>query len=134
MRKIKKRLPKTPSENTPRARELHTHQTDAERLLWSRLRSKQLRVKFRRQEPIGHYIVDFACIEEGIVIELDGSQHCQDKGREYDIVRDDYLKSLGFRVMRFSNYDVLTNLDGVLSTILNKVAPPFIPPREPGGR
>ena len=123
MRKIKKRLPKTPSDNTPRARVLRKYQTDAERLLWSRLRSKQLKVKFRRQEPIGHYIVDFVCIEKGILIELDGSQHCQDKGMEYDIIRDDYLKSLGFRVMRFSNYDVLTNLDGVLSTILNKMPP-----------
>ena len=121
MRAIKKRLPPSPDKATPRARRLRRDSTDAERLLWSRLRSGRLRGKFRRQEPVGNYIVDFACIELGIVIELDGSQHIDNV--EYDIKREDFLRSLGFDVVRFSDRDVLKNIEGILSVIwemLNK--------------
>jgi len=115
MRSINKRLPPSPDKAVPRARRLRKDSTDAERLLWSRLRSGRLRGKFRRQEPIGSYIVDFACIELGIVIELDGSQHLE--RIDYDRKRDDYLRSLGFDVVRFSDRDVLKNVEGVLSVI-----------------
>jgi len=71
--------------------------------------------KFRRQEPIGDYIVDFVNIEAGLIVELDGSQHINNK--EYDRQRSDYLKSLGFRVIRFSDRDLLLNIEGVLSVI-----------------
>ena len=133
MRIIKKRLPESPSESTVRAKELRVKQSDAERRLWSKLRNKQTGDKFRRQEPIGDYIVDFVCIENGLIIELDGSQHCQDEAKGYDLSRDGYLESLGFRVLRFSNYDVLMNFDGVLSAIMQNL-PPLSPLREPGGK
>ena len=114
-RTIRKRLPASPKVATTHARHLRRDSTDAERLLWSRLRSGRLRGTFRRQEPIGNYIVDFASIEDGIVIELDGSQHLNNK--EYDSRRSEYLKSLGFRVIRFSDRDVLANIEGVLNVI-----------------
>ena len=114
-RAIKKRLPSSPKIATTRARRLRRDSTDAERLLWSRLRSGRLRGKFRRQEPIGNYIIDFTSIEDGIVIELDGSQHLNNK--EYDSRRSEYLKSQGFRVIRFSDRDVLVNIEGVLNVI-----------------
>ncbi len=114
-RSIKRRLPASPKIATTRARRLRKDSTDAERLLWSRLRSGRLGGKFRRQEPIGDYIVDFVNIEAGLIVELDGSQHINNK--EYDRQRSDYLKSLGFRVIRFSDRDLLLNIEGVLSVI-----------------
>lgn len=90
--------------------------TDAERKLWSRLRNRQfLGRKFVRQQPVGHYIVDFACREADLVIELDGSQHSGAVLR--DARRTDAIAEYGYRVRRFWNVDVLTNLDGVLSVI-----------------
>jgi len=95
--------------------------TDAERRLWARLRSGRISAKFRRQEPIGSYIVDFACIERGLVIELDGSLHYTDEGKKRDEVRDAYLRSLGFMVLRFSDRDVMNNIEGVCQAILEQV-------------
>ena len=118
MRIIKKRLPESPSESTVRAKELRVKQSDAERRLWSKLRNKQTGDKFRRQEPIGDYIVDFVCIENGLIIELDGSQHCQDEAKGYDLSRDGYLESLGFRVLRFWNDDVMHDLEATCATIM----------------
>ncbi len=114
-RAIKKRLPSSPKIATTRSRRLRRDSTDAERLLWSRLRSGRLRGKFRRQEPIGNYIVDLVSIEDGLVLELDGSQHLNSE--EYDKRRTGYLNSLGFRVIRFSDRDVLVNIEGVLNVI-----------------
>ena len=133
MQIIKKRLPKSPSGNTAYAKALRTNQSDAERLLWSKLRNKQTGYKFRRQEPIGDYIVDFTCIENGLIVELDGSQHYVEEAQEYDARRSDYLTSLGFRVLRFSNHDVLENIEGVTLKIM-EILPPLNPPREPEGR
>ena len=102
--------------STPIAKNLRKKLTDTERLLWTRLRAKQLEgLKFRRQEPIGEYIVDFVCYEKGIVIEADGGQHSFEK--EKDATRDKWLKKEGFKVLRFWNNEILTNIEGVLEVI-----------------
>ncbi|MFZ0888587.1 MAG: endonuclease domain-containing protein [Candidatus Binataceae bacterium] len=98
------------------ARRLRRDQTDAERELWMRLRARQLDVKFRRQYPIRPFVADFCCIERLLVIELDGGQHAMQQAR--DERRSAYLRELGFRVLRFWDTDVLTNIDGVLEEIL----------------
>jgi len=114
------------------ARELRQRQTDAERALWTRLRSKQLEgVKFRRQQPLGPYIVDFASFEKRLIIEVDGGQHndpspCplpqgereQGEGRvRGDEERTRWLNGKGYRVLRFWNNEVLLNMEGVLERI-----------------
>jgi len=102
---------------THRARALRQASTEAEWKLWTVLRNRQLGgFKFRRQVPIGRYFADFACLEGRLIVELDGSQH-QDRV-EYDARRTNELESCGFRVLRFDNYDVLTNPTGVGDTIL----------------
>jgi len=97
---------------------LRNSATPQETVLWSRLRSKQLGYKFRRQHSIGKYIVDFYCLEKRLIIELDGSQHIDS---EYDKERDKYLNSLGFKVLRFWDNDVDNNLEGVLLKILENL-------------
>jgi len=83
----------------PIAKTLRKNQTDAERLLWQKLRDRQLEgMKFRRQRPIGKYIVDIVCIEKKIIIEADGSQHYHS---EDDKIRDEYLRDQGYTVLRF---------------------------------
>ena len=83
--------------------------------LWNRLRSRAVNgCKFVRQEPIGPYIVDFVCREQRLVIEVDGGQHATDPR---DAVRDEWLMSHGYAVLRFWNHDVLRNIDGVLEMI-----------------
>ena len=90
--------------------------TDAERLLWSRLRRRQVHgLRFRRQHPIGPFIADFACTQAGLVIELDGGQHVQAKDK--DAARTRWLEQSGYRVLRFWNNDVLTQIDAVLQVI-----------------
>lgn len=99
-----------------RARALRVRQTDAERLLWSRLRNHRFAgYKFRRQEGIGGYIVDFVCLDTKLIIELDGGQHSAQI--EYDSERSRYLSRLGFMVLRFWNNDVLQNTESVLECI-----------------
>jgi len=88
--------------------------TDAERALWRVLRARGLGPKFRRQEPIGPYIVDFVALDERVVIELDGGQHAESRS---DPARDADLRAQGFTVLRFWNTEVLTNLEGVVSRI-----------------
>lgn len=108
------------SKLTKHAKILRKHSTRAEVLLWSRLRSKQLGgIKFRRQQPIGSYIVDFVSFEKRIIIELDGGQHASQKQK--DGLRDGQLKQYGYTVLRFWNNDVLENIDGVLETIRQNV-------------
>ena len=100
------------------ARRLRRHQTDVERKLWYELRNRRLsKFKFRRQQPIGPYIVDFFCSEKGLVVELDGSQHAETENREKDDVRTAFLKSRGYKVLRFWNHELNQNLDGVVETI-----------------
>jgi very-short-patch-repair endonuclease len=97
-------------------RSLRKDLTSAERLLWSRLRRRQLAgFKFRRQHQIGLYICDFASLDGSIIVELDGSQHVDRK--TYDGRRDGFLRSAGFRVLRFWNDDVLARTDQVVETI-----------------
>jgi very-short-patch-repair endonuclease len=98
------------------ARSLRQNLTPAERLLWSRLRRRQLGgFKFRRQHMIGGYICDFVCMEAKIIVELDGSQHLD--GAPYDEHRDRFLRSEGFRVLRFWNGNVLGQTESVVETI-----------------
>ncbi len=90
--------------------------TEAEDRLWHELRGGRLdRIKFRRQVPIGRYVVDFVCLEAMLVVELDGSQHAESA---HDMVRDAELKTRGFRVLRFWNDDVLRDMNGVCDTII----------------
>jgi len=98
------------------AKILRNNATDPERLLWSRLRGRQLgSFRFRRQRPIGPYVCDFVCLSESVVVELDGSQHVEQA--DYDARRDAFLRSNGFRVLRFWNGDVMERLGTVLETI-----------------
>ena len=100
------------------ARTLRKESTDAERWLWQRLRHRELLGwKFRRQHPIGRYIVDFVCIEKRIIIELDGSQHAENQIT--DSARSEYLKEKGYQVLRFWNNDVLVRGEAVLNAILS---------------
>jgi len=102
--------------NTQRARELRKNQTDAEGLLWRHIRNRQLNgYKFRRQFPIGSYIVDFVCLSLKLIIEVDGSQHMSNIN--YDNTRTQYLESHGFQVIRFWNNDVLTQHRTVLDAL-----------------
>ncbi len=106
-----------------RSRDLRRRPTDSERKLWSALRRKSLvGARFRRQYPIGDFIVDLCCVEQKLVVEVDGGQHADTQG--YDERRTSFLVAQGFRVLRFWNSDVLTNLDGVLQTILENLSPP----------
>lgn len=92
--------------------------TDAERFLWSKIRQKQLNgYQFYRQKIVGNYIVDFYCPKAKIVIEIDGGQHYNEEGIKRDRVRDHYLQSKKFRVLRFSDREVLNNPNGVLQRI-----------------
>ena len=98
------------------ARNLRNNATEAERVLWHRLKRRQLNgFKFRRQRAIGPYIADFVCLEAGLVIELDGSQHLAQA--TYDERRDVFLKENGFRVLRFWNGSVFSEIDSVVETI-----------------
>ena len=103
-----------------RARQLRRDQTDAERRLWSRLRSAQLGVKFRRQHPVAAYHADFCCVEHGLIVELDGGQHVEQHA--IDAQRTQDLHAAGFRVMRFWNDDALRRTDDVLAAIVQALA------------
>lgn len=101
-----------------RARALRADQTDAEMALWRAVRDRRFEgYKFRRQHPVGPYIADFACVEHALIVEVDGSQHLETQAG-YDRVRDAFLREEGFRVLRFTNLDVLRELDGVATRIL----------------
>ena len=102
-------------EKTILSRKLRNNLTDAEKFLWYFLRADNLGVKFRRQAVIGKYIVDFACYDKKLVIEIDGGQHYESSG---DKVRDQWLRSQGFTVLRFWNNEVLENREGVVLKII----------------
>ena len=94
--------------------------TDAENLLWQRFRAKRfMELKFRRQQVIEPYIVDFYCHELGLVLELDGSQHNTEEGRAYDVERTKFLEALGLKVVRYWNHNVLSRTDVVLEDLWN---------------
>ena len=98
------------------ARQLRNNSTDVEQLLWSQIRNRQIAgLKFRRQQRIDFYVVDFICYEKKVIVELDGGQHAI--SHEKDLSRDKYLKSQGFRILRFWNNEVLQNVEGVKGAI-----------------
>ena len=105
--------------NARRARRLRRDGTDAERILWRALRAMNLPVKVRRQHPIGRHIADFAVPARKLVIEIDGGQHATTVAR--DTARSRMLAARGWRVMRFWNSDVMSNLPGVLETIAAEI-------------
>lgn len=109
------------------AQNLRNNSTKAEILLWLKLKNKQLLgYQFYRQKPIGNYIVDFYCPKAHLIIELDGSQHYNQEGISKDGQRDKYLNDLGFIVLRFSDREVFTNINGILlkiEIILGKIPP-----------
>jgi len=102
----------------PKARTLRSNMTDAEQRLWTRVRRKQiLDVQFYRQKPLGGYIVDFYAPKASLVIELDGGQHFEAEQQDYDPRRTEFLQQQGLMVLRFTNLDVLQNIDGVMEKI-----------------
>ena len=100
------------------SRDLRNNMTDAEKLLWSRLRNKQiLGLQFYRQKPLLNFIVDFYCPSTNLVVECDGSQHYTNEGLEADRIRDHALEQLGLKVLRFDNRQILAEIDGVVEKI-----------------
>ncbi|MBL1265656.1 endonuclease domain-containing protein [Methylomicrobium sp. RS1] len=105
-----------------KARSLRSNMTDAENMLWSRVRRKQIPgVQFYRQKPIGDYIVDFYAPQAKLVIELDGGQHFEPEQQRYDGRRALYLQKQGLAVLRFTNVEVLKNIEGVMEVIFREV-------------
>ncbi len=105
-------------ETLSKVRNLRRNQTPQEVILWSRLRNRGFRnLKFRRQYPVGRYIVDFVCLEKKLIVELDGWQHGVEDGKRYDEERTNYLRSEGYEVIRFWNNEINGNLDGVVLKI-----------------
>jgi very-short-patch-repair endonuclease len=114
------------------ARRLRKEMTEAEVVLWTFLRRRQLHgFKFRRQHPIAPYIADFACVNERLVVEVDGATHWTPEELAYDARRTAFLQNDGWRVLRVSNLDVFENLDGVWLAIAQRLPPP--PPRIKSG-
>ena len=104
------------------ARRLRKHSTDTERHLWRHLRDKQIEgFKFRRQQPVGTYVVDFVNLEKKVIIELDGGQHVLQPG---DRIRDEWLRAEGYKVLRFWDNQVFSNLEGVLEAVRDALLTP----------
>jgi very-short-patch-repair endonuclease len=114
---------KVSSKARSNARTLRKNSTDAERILWSELRDHRLSAaSFRRQVPIKNFIADFVCHAAKLVIELDGGQHFSDQAEQADAARSVVIEAQGFKVLRFSNLDVMENRAGVLETIAAAIA------------
>jgi cyclase len=105
-----------------RARMLRNNETKAEKLLWEKLSNKKLGVKFRRQHPFYHFIVDFYCHEIKLVIEVDGSIHSLPDNMEYDKFRSYLIVEFGVRIIRFTNEDIYFRMEAVLASIQRIVA------------
>ena len=102
----------------PYSQNLRKNMTDAEKALWLKLRSKQIKgYQFYRQKPLGRFIVDFYCPTGELVIEIDGGQHYSDEEKAKDSQRDSYLESIGLHVLRISDREVIDNMNGVLEKI-----------------
>jgi very-short-patch-repair endonuclease len=105
-----------------KAKALRSDMTNGEKLLWSRLRAHRMDGrKFRRQHVIGTYIVDFICLQSRLIVEVDGDSHGDDRREAVDAQRDAYLAKSGFKVLRFGNHSVMTNLSGVAEAILDEL-------------
>jgi len=100
------------------ARQLRKNMTEAEKLLWSRVRRKQLGCRFYRQKILGDYIVDFYCPRARLIVEIDGGQHNENKN---DRSRDEWFSNQGLRVIRFWNNDVLRNIEGVIERLMEEI-------------
>ena len=109
------------SKLTPNAKILRKNMTKEERHLWYDF-LKLLPITVNRQKVVGNYIVDFYCAEAKLVIELDGSQHFENQGRNNDKIRDSYLEKLGLKILRYSNSDVNRNFSGVCEDILKNIS------------
>lgn len=108
------------------AKHLRKNMTDTERKLWRHLRAKQLDTyRFRRQELIGTYVADFVCYESKLIVECDGGHHMDQIQQDHQ--RDEWFRSQGFKILRFWNNEVLTNIEGVLETIHKACLPPSPP-------
>ena len=123
------------------AQALRRDMNDAEQRLWSRLRAHRMDGrKFRRQHPIGRYIVDFVCLDARLIIEVDGDSHGNDSRESLDAQRTAFLEKVGFRVIRFWNHQVLTDVDNVTETIFDALnmdpsrSEPLSPTLSPSGR
>ena len=117
--------------NLEAARALRKSMTDAERALWRVLRSRQLEgFKFRRQHPIGPFVVDFVCLEHKLILELDGGHHAEQI--EADAERTGHLEKMGYRLIRFWNIEVLTEMDGLVTRVLSTLTPTPLPPAGEG--
>ncbi len=113
--------------NKTKARELRKNPTDAERMLWEHLRLRQIGGnKFRRQQPLGPYILDFVCLEKRVVVEVDGGQHSEQIA--YDTKRSAWLEAQGFRVLRFWDNEVLRSIDVVKEVIAEALNSELNPP------
>jgi very-short-patch-repair endonuclease len=114
------------------AKALRQGMTDAERILWLAVRAHRLNgAAFRRQAPIGPYVVDFVCLAAKLVIEVDGGQHFEPKQIAHDARRRGYLAAQGYRVLRFNNLDVIKNKSGVLETIAAAIGNAAFPLPDP---
>lgn len=107
-------MPPVKRQISPHASQLRRLATDAERLLWSRRRGRQLGYKFRFQHSVGPFVADFACLKRKLIVEADGGQH----NPQADRARTAYLRKRGFRIVRFWNHDILRNIDGVIETLV----------------
>ena len=106
------------------ARNLRKNSTIQERRLWNLLKNRQFHnLKFKRQQPIGDYIVDFICKEAKIIIEIDGGQHNEPVNIEYDKTRTEYLNTLGYKVIRFWNNEIYENIEGVVLRLKEEINP-----------
>ena len=103
------------------AKENRRHMTDAEKVLWKVLRQSICSFKFRRQHPIYDYIADFICLEERLIIEVDGAYHCELQQQEDDQIRTDILSDMGYKVLRFTNDEVLSSPHTVLNMIKDEI-------------
>ena len=99
------------------SRQLRNNATCAEKMLWDRLRKRQLGQLFYRQKPVGEYIADFYCPKAKLVIEVDGRYHADKNAKEYDKIRDEYIEGLGLTVIRFTNSDIIERIERVLDKI-----------------
>jgi len=115
-------------------RELRKNMTDAERILWNVIRNRKLDgKKFRRQHSIDIYTVDFFCFEENLIIEIDGKSHDNVGSMQYDFKRDEKLKEMGYRIIRFRNEDIYYQLEFILNEIRSFITPlpdPLLKERE----
>ena len=100
---------------------MRTNPTEAESILWNYLRNHQLGVSFRRQQIIENYIVDFVCLSRKIIIEVDGKYHLRDEQQQTDRIRENILRSRGYRIIRFTNEEVTCNTDQTIECIKNQL-------------